>query len=664
MTTILTIAGIAIVLILLWALNSEKDKGGSTSSAASGGGGDDDIAPDQTLRRRASDKEIEHSEEEDTTPKRRASDNEPQVTDDQVKDSEIRLPYSADEIIPDSSRFRIYKRTLQNSEIYAIKGDISTAISLYNGVRNRINDANTRFKIETNIEYLQRFKQKKQEETLKKIEGQHSDKDYDIKSNEVKFKIDSDEQNAFSIGFLDPEKMIDTSKIVEKVREELRDEIALPDSPGAISKLKKDFEMLKNSHEAIKDDLTSHDSEAEQLKKTLDEPENIVPIQDYLSNLQGRATNIQDEIDNVKDEIANLNNSTNVRDNVKNISDGIDILKDRTNNLNQSSRRAGKEIERLKNQMDHSALTDLKEELVSALASGNNEQALHELQENMHQLQQQVDGQSQQIAFTQGTLAKNAASMAPSLQAPVPPPVPEPIPEIIPEIIPEPVAEPLPEPKPEPKPKPPELKPEPETEPEPEPEPEQLPDIEEKKVTKEKKEDFQEDDFELIKDIDKDVESELSDDEIFAKILKDDQEEDDGEFEILGEKKEAWDEFELTTEQLQNKKKEEEEFYKKLLNKNTRHKRELPILKVSYDFTKLPDDISLSREKNILEYSFYKYKPMFMRAHYLIKQRKVRDAINYYKVVMNQNIPPEFKSMIRKNINDLTEYLEKYLTMD
>jgi len=42
----------------------------------------------------------------------------------------------------------------------------------------------------------------------------------------------------------------------------------------------------------------------------------------------------------------------------------------------------------------------------------------------------------------------------------------------------------------------------------------------------------------------------------------------------------------------------------------------------------------------------------------------VRDAINYYKVVMGQNIPPEFKSMIRKNINDLTEYLEKYLTAD
>ena len=55
---------------------------------------------------------------------------------------------------------------------------------------------------------------------------------------------------------------------------------------------------------------------------------------------------------------------------------------------------------------------------------------------------------------------------------------------------------------------------------------------------------------------------------------------------------------------------------------------------------------------------------MLERANEFIKQRKVRDALNYYKVVMSQNIPPEFKAMIRKNINDLTEYLENYLTFE
>ena len=47
-----------------------------------------------------------------------------------------------------------------------------------------------------------------------------------------------------------------------------------------------------------------------------------------------------------------------------------------------------------------------------------------------------------------------------------------------------------------------------------------------------------------------------------------------------------------------------------------------------------------------------------------IKKRKVKDAINYYKVVLDQNIPPEFKVMLRRNISDLTEYLERYLTGD
>jgi hypothetical protein len=55
---------------------------------------------------------------------------------------------------------------------------------------------------------------------------------------------------------------------------------------------------------------------------------------------------------------------------------------------------------------------------------------------------------------------------------------------------------------------------------------------------------------------------------------------------------------------------------------------------------------------------------MLEKAGELIKKRRVREAIDYYKVVMGQNIPPEFKMMIRKNINDLTEYLEKYLSAD
>jgi len=91
------------------------------------------------------------------------------------------------------------------------------------------------------------------------------------------------------------------------------------------------------------------------------------------------------------------------------------------------------------------------------------------------------------------------------------------------------------------------------------------------------------------------------------------------------------------------------------INALCQERKELPILKVSYDFSRLPDELSLSKDKNIIEYAFYKYKPMLERANQFIKQRRVRDALNYYKVVMSQNIPPEFKAMIRKNINDLTD---------
>jgi hypothetical protein len=175
----------------------------------------------------------------------------------------------------------------------------------------------------------------------------------------------------------------------------------------------------------------------------------------------------------------------------------------------------------------------------------------------------------------------------------------------------------------------------------------------------------EEDEFELMRDImqprDPDT---LSDEEIFEKLLKEDGSRSIGDdIEIIGEKKQEND-FDIMNRDQARERREEESFYKNLLATEKRYKKELPILKVSYDFKRLPDAASLSREKNLVEYSFYKYKPMLEKAHEFIQKRQVRDAINYYKVVMSQNIPPEFKSMIRKNINDLTEYLEKYLTGD
>jgi hypothetical protein len=176
------------------------------------------------------------------------------------------------------------------------------------------------------------------------------------------------------------------------------------------------------------------------------------------------------------------------------------------------------------------------------------------------------------------------------------------------------------------------------------------------------------DEWELLSKFGKDEEQpaeSLSDEDIFEKIISEDANKKKDDIQILGDSRLTDEmEYDARDHDLELKKKDDERFYRKFLQHNRRKARELPILKVSYDFSKLPDEFSLAREKNILEYSYYKYKPMLERAAEYLKKRKVKDAINYYKVVMSQNIPPEFKTMIRKNVGDLTEYLEKYLTTD
>ncbi|HQO01989.1 MAG TPA: hypothetical protein PLI62_06945, partial [Spirochaetota bacterium] len=187
-------------------------------------------------------------------------------------------------------------------------------------------------------------------------------------------------------------------------------------------------------------------------------------------------------------------------------------------------------------------------------------------------------------------------------------------------------------------------------------------------ILKREKEAEPEEEWELLSRYGKDNDDgSLTDEDIYAKILEDDSRDKiQDSIEILGEDKKSSDEGPLgiSNAEYDKKQKEEEEFYEKFLKHERRIRKELPILKVTYDFSRLPDEFSLSRDKNILEYSFYRYKPILEKANGFIKTRHVRDALNYYKTVMQQNIPPEFKVMIRKNINDLTEYLEKYLSTD
>ncbi|MDH5717628.1 MAG: hypothetical protein OEZ22_08305 [Spirochaetia bacterium] len=88
---------------------------------------------------------------------------------------------------------------------------------------------------------------------------------------------------------------------------------------------------------------------------------------------------------------------------------------------------------------------------------------------------------------------------------------------------------------------------------------------------------------------------------------------------------------------------------------------DMPFLTLTYDFTRIPYKSVLSKDHNILEYAYYKYKPMLVKAHSFLKRKQITQALNYYRVIREQNIPREFKRMIDRNIQDITEYLEKYL---
>lgn len=87
-----------------------------------------------------------------------------------------------------------------------------------------------------------------------------------------------------------------------------------------------------------------------------------------------------------------------------------------------------------------------------------------------------------------------------------------------------------------------------------------------------------------------------------------------------------------------------------------------PFLTLTFDFDRIPHHFSLSKDHEILEYAYYKYKPMLVKAQKYVKRKQITKAMNYYRVIREQQIPREFKRMIDKNINDLTDYLEKYLS--
>lgn len=86
-----------------------------------------------------------------------------------------------------------------------------------------------------------------------------------------------------------------------------------------------------------------------------------------------------------------------------------------------------------------------------------------------------------------------------------------------------------------------------------------------------------------------------------------------------------------------------------------------PFLTLTYDFAKIPDSFKLSRDYHTMEFVYYKYKPMLIKAQEFARRKMLKSALNYYRVIKSQNIPPEFRRMVNRNIQDITDYLEKFM---
>lgn len=626
-----------ILLIIAWLLFSNKNEKIPSKTAEIIEPVESE--PEKILRRRSSDRAIEQEFPEDP---------EKGLDQNLIKKSEpsgvFELPFTANEIIPDNSRFKLYKRTLVNSEIYAIKGDYETAISLFKGVSNRISDFDVKSKIESNIEYLNLFRKRREEDVKKKMESMYSSH-IPGQPGELKVKIDGHVPQTINIGLSD--KNFNADSIIEKITEQISNQLL--NVKGEIEKLKTetDDNLLPDSSEELdnlQNELSNLKEKFSELdydkNKTLDELKSLYQTREYelkLLNEKEKELIRHELLSQIKDEMRGFSDLKNT----------LDQLNNKIENLNNL---------KIPESKDEPRIIHAKYE--SSIPVHFDPKPVLEILESLNKQEKKTQDEPELETTPE-----------PELE-PVPEPELElePIPEVEPES--ELELEPIPEVEPEPEPLDLQEAPEEDVKTE-EPDKEDIIEIPDKDIQLEKEKEIQKhiddeedpNEFELLSEYGqiKD-ESTLTDEDIFEKILKDDKKKSDvPEFEILGDLQKDETEYSLDDTAMDERKKAEHDFYKRFIKPDRIKKKELPILKVSYDFNKLPDEFSLSREKNILEYAFYRYKPMLIRADEFIKQRKVKDAINYYRVVMDQNIPVEFKIMIKKNIHDLTEYLEKYL---
>ncbi len=670
MLTLLTVLSLGIAGVVAWALTgNDKNKESAPQQPA-------EAEPEKLYRKRATDREIEESFPDEQPAHRRKGD---QHASPFIRpDGSFRLPYYADDIIPSSSQLRVYRRTLLNCEVYAEKGDFTTAVSLYEGVKARTRNSDIRRKIDADIEYLKNFRIEKEEEIRK--QKSHGHLPFSDDRKEIKFTLDI--PPTINIG-VPEDSAAKSEKLAAEIAERIRKEISesqkqeIDSLKTVISGLREEnarkIDELRDQLSGIPESSSDEDKAIEELEQLrtqfaelserleqslpaeeFDEEEILVPSLTEVKDSRP-ALKLDESEDNFLDDD---NESALFTEDISDESDDEYRSEDysaeegspseqetETSDTGQFEEASWTEEEFIlspekKEEAAESALKSVLTEGTENEANGIDETLeYNEPEEDIAPLQADIPPSDNGGEPEKAELIKDLVH-------------PEENDTLTDEEIFEKIIE--------------DGASESSTADFPESGKEEYNDAAPSGPPPGTESSEEDDEFELLKNIIKPEENDtLSDEEIFEKIIHDEPAgETENNFEILGDRRNDESEFDVFDKEAERKRREEESFYKNLLTAEKRYKRELPILKVSYDFKKLPREMSLSREKNLIEYSFYKYRPMLEKAQEYIDKRQVRNALNYYKVVMGQNIPPEFKAMIKRNINDLTEYLEKYLTGD
>ena len=660
MNMILILILVLVLLIPLWVLFSS----GSESDKVL----DENNRP---LRRRAADRMIEEEETSASSPQQKKADESRSAApaSDELVDVEddFNLPFHPAEIIPVDSPFEIYRRTIANAETYMKRGDFVTARSLYEGVLDRISDNSVRQKLEDNLEYLNNYHQV----VARRTELRRQKKD--LKPQEIRLTLEGADNLAdrIQIGIAPEKNPVDLNEIVDKLSEKLTGlapEVAKK-ANQTIDKYRDELSQLRNQLH----DITSLKDQVRKLNEDqiIRDKEEIERLKRELTDIHEKTKDIptrQDRSDKTEDSHAlSTEKEKQIIEEIERreeenrlLRDRLDLVQKELSMLQEDSRKSAALEQALASTLVKKDLSIPGNEPKSPDLSSY-EKEIESLKQEIasirdsHNESNKMDIPVQSMGELAGALKESMDSLTPLISdslknRPVPvedkknesgndkkddfqlleemingPKFEEPTEEeVLAKILNDAVKE------------------------------------HSKQTRKDKKEDIADpkkspetsgkdnlkEDFELVSDYMKSDDGNVPTDEaVMEKILRD----------AMKSK-----EFRNNTEQQEN----DAQKLPRGFQPPSRKRKELPILRVSYNFSRLPDEFTLSIDKNHLEYSFYKFKPLLEKASELVKRRKVKDAINYYKVVMDQDIPQEFKDMLSQNIHDLNEYLTKYYTSE